>query len=226
MTAAAAAAHGGPEDVTTPGATGRSRRAVAAAAVGALVVVAAVVVLLWSRQAVSPVDAGFARDMQDHHLQAVEMATLVREATDDPEIRSLALDIQLTQQHQAGQMYGWLESWGLPQNVREPAMAWMSAGEHGHDDDAASLTADGLMPGMATRAELNELAGLEGADAERLFLTLMIDHHVAGVDMAEHAAQDAGEQVVRDLAASIARAQEAEITVLEDLLAARGGPDA
>ena len=49
------------------------------------------------------VDVGFSRDMQDHHAQAVEMSVMVREATDDPQVRTLALDIMLTQQQQLGQ---------------------------------------------------------------------------------------------------------------------------
>ncbi|WP_034227687.1 DUF305 domain-containing protein, partial [Actinotalea ferrariae] len=68
-----------------------------------------------SRPAETSAEAGFARDMQAHHAQAVQMSTMVRDATDDPEVRSLALDIMLTQQQQAGQMYGWLEQWDLPQ---------------------------------------------------------------------------------------------------------------
>lgn len=200
---------------TQDGAPGSRRRRVAVGVL-ALAVVAAVAALLWSRQAVGAVDSGFARDMQVHHLQAVEMATLVREATDDPDVRSLALDIQLTQQHQAGQMYGWLESWGLPQRSGAAAMVWMTPGDHGHTPPAT--TDDGLMPGMATRAQLTALAEADGLDAERLFLTLMIDHHRAGVDMAEYAAERAGEPAVRDLAAAIARAQEAEVAVLAAML--------
>lgn len=51
---------------------------------------------------------GFARDMAAHHAQAVEMAVLVRDRTNDPTMRQLALDILLTQQAQIGQIRGWL----------------------------------------------------------------------------------------------------------------------
>lgn len=166
------------------------------------------------------VDVGFARDMQDHHSQAVQMATLVRDRTDDEELRSIALDITLTQQHQAGQMFAWLEEWGLPQSSTAPPMLWM-ADHADHEDPAAQ---GGLMPGMATQAELNQLAGSTGEEAERLFLTLMIEHHEAGVDMAEYAVDEAEEDVVTHLAATIVQSQSAELTVLEELLAARGGP--
>ena len=48
--------------------------------------------------------------MQVHHLQGVELAMIVRDATDDHEVRLLGYDIATTQAQQAGQMYGWLAS--------------------------------------------------------------------------------------------------------------------
>ncbi|HET9021623.1 MAG TPA: DUF305 domain-containing protein, partial [Ornithinibacter sp.] len=57
-------------------------------------------------------DAGFARDMQTHHAQAVEMAFLIRDRSGDEELRTVAYDIITSQQQQAGQMYGWLVQWG------------------------------------------------------------------------------------------------------------------
>jgi uncharacterized protein (DUF305 family) len=71
-------------------------------------------------------EAGFARDMQVHHDQAVEMALLVRDRTDDPEIRSLAYDIATSQSQQSGQMYAWLNDWGVPQARPGEVMEWMS----------------------------------------------------------------------------------------------------
>ena len=59
-------------------------------------------------------DVGFARDMMTHHAQAVDMATLLRDRTNDPEMWQLALDILLTQQAQIGQMQGWLTLWDGP----------------------------------------------------------------------------------------------------------------
>ena len=37
-------------------------------------------------------EAGFARDMQTHHNQAVEMSMILRDRSDDAEVRLLALD--------------------------------------------------------------------------------------------------------------------------------------
>lgn len=179
------------------------------------------------RSAEGSPEAGFARDMQVHHTQAVEMSTMVRDATDDPEVRSLALDIQLTQQQQAGQMYGWLEQWGLPQAALEPPMQWMSKPDAGmgsmdHGSGAAAEPdSDEVMPGMASDADLDELARARGVEAEVLYLRLMVAHHRGGVAMAESALALVEDDAVRRLAQAIVRSQTAELAVLEDMLNAR-----
>jgi uncharacterized protein (DUF305 family) len=165
--------------------------------------------------------AGFLRDMQVHHAQAVELALLVRDRTDDPTVRQIAYDIAVSQSTQAGTMYGLLDGWNLPQLSSQPAMTWTlqptidgSAGG-GHQMDPQAP--DG-MPGMATAAELDALRAAEGEDAVRLFLTLMIAHHVGGVDMAEAVLARTDVPQVVCLATGIERAQRAEITAMHELL--------
>jgi len=183
------------------------------------------------------VDAGFLRDMQVHHAQAVQMSVIVRDRTTDPEVRTLALDIELSQQQQVGQMYGWLADWGLPQTDTGPAMAWMrndDVGDPHAPDDMASMgsggmgsddmASDGQMPGMATAADVERLQELRGREAERLYLQLMIPHHQAGVAMAEYALANATDPQVQNLAQRIVEAQTAEIKALQDMLDDRGGP--
>ena len=51
-------------------------------------------------------DAGFARDMQMHHAQAVDMAMTIYAETDDDELRALAYDIATGQSSQRGEMLG------------------------------------------------------------------------------------------------------------------------
>ncbi|MFW3171121.1 DUF305 domain-containing protein [Geodermatophilus sp. CPCC 206100] len=165
------------------------------------------------------VDAGFSRDMSRHHLQGVEMANLVPDRSSDPEVRQLAFDIAETQQNQVGRMQGWLALWALPPSGGE-TMAWMAA-EGGHPGHATG--ADTLMPGMATDEELAELRALSGTEFDVQFLRLMIRHHQGGREMAEYAAQHAGEPAVRTLAGTIAETQTAEVTTMQRMLTARGG---
>jgi uncharacterized protein (DUF305 family) len=170
-------------------------------------------------------DAGFARDMQTHHNQAVQMSMIIRDKTTDPTLRTLAYDIATSQQQQSGQMFGWLVLWGLPQTASEPPMQWMSSSaEHGTSHSSTADPDDPgtmVMPGLATAAELRTLEQATGTEAERQFLTLMIRHHEGGVDMAEAAIELAERREVRGLAQAIVTAQSAEITLLNELLQER-----
>lgn len=178
-------------------------------------------------------EAGFARDMQVHHLQGVELAMIVRDLSDDPDVRRLAYDIATTQSQQAGQMYGWLEEWDLTQAGSEPSMTWMTrpplegADEHGgHDatgtDAAASVHEPGApMPGLATAEQIAELQASTGVEAERRFLELMIAHHQGAVEMADAVLARAESRVVLSLAQSIVASQQAEIELMEGMLAER-----
>ena len=181
-----------------------------------------------SAPAEGSVEAGFARDMQTHHLQAVEMSSLVRDRTEDPEIRRLAYDISRTQQQQVGQMYGWLSVWGLPQASSQPTMAWMDDGAQDHTSmpgmDSTAPGLDARMPGMATAEQLAELQDAQGRKAERLYLELMIPHHQAGATMAQAILERTDHPVVTSLAQSIATSQTSEIDYMEDLLAERRTP--
>ncbi|MBC3761239.1 DUF305 domain-containing protein [Quadrisphaera oryzae] len=239
-----------------PARAGRSPVVVALAAFAAVALAAAAVlgVLLVTRtgpgasaaSAGAPsdtsVEAGFARDMQAHHRQAVTMSLSVLGATDDAEVRQLATDIMLTQQQQAGQMHGWLELWGLPQTGSEPVMAWMghsaeSSGGHdmggmqGMDHGGSASASAGVsgvdaMPGMATADQLAQLRAAKGTDAERLYLQLMIPHHEAGVEMAQAALAllPEADTAERSLAQAVVSSQTSELAVLRSLLDARGGP--
>jgi uncharacterized protein (DUF305 family) len=164
-------------------------------------------------------DAGFARDMSVHHQQAVEMSFIVRDRTQDEEVRRLAYDIANTQANQRGMMLGWLDLWGLPkvESGTEP-MSWMGMGGHG---DTGPL--DGaLMPGMATKTELDRLRKASGREAEILYLQLMTDHHKGGVHMAQGCVEKCSVDVERNLAQGMVDAQESEIALMADLLKARG----
>ncbi len=170
-------------------------------------------------------EAGFARDMQVHHQQGTELALLVRDRTSDPDIRLLAYDIATTQAQQAGQLYGWLRVWGLPQAASEPSMTWMSrpaaGGRHDDHGDDSTHEPGAPMPGLATPAQIDELSAATGIEAERIFLELMIAHHRGAVEMAEAALARSTNEVVVPFATSVAESQAAEIALMEELLAER-----
>jgi len=169
-------------------------------------------------------EAGFARDMQVHHNQGALLAMIVRDRTDDPELRLLAYDIATTQAQQSGQLFGWLTQWGLPQAGREPSMTWMtrpgrSGEEHGHSATPGAALA---MPGLATGAQISELSAASGVEAERIFLTLMIAHHEGAVEMAEGLLDRSDNETVRAFAQAVVTSQSSEIELMTGMLAARG----
>lgn len=155
-------------------------------------------------------EAGFLRDMQVHHTQAVIMADTIRFRTEDDQIMAMATDIAFAQMSQIGTMSGFLQLWDLDPTGEEPAMAWM-----GHPTT-------GLMPGMATDEELDQLSTLPVAEAEVLFLQLMNRHHYAGVEMAQEVINLSDQEDVAQLAEGMIRVQDAEIQVMNILLTERG----
>ena len=212
-----------------PGRTGRPLRVVlmAVIAVGLVLLGGGLAVALGIGRTDTPdadsVAAGFARDMSRHHLQGVEMANMVAERSEDPEVRQIAFDISSTQTNQAGRMQGWLTLWGVPQSGGE-TMAWMAGDGAGGHDMAMDMPADDApMPGMATEEELANLRDLRGTAFDVEFLRLMIRHQQGGFEMAEYAAEHADVPAVRDLAQAIARAQSAETRTMAAMLTARGG---
>ncbi|MEO3753716.1 DUF305 domain-containing protein [Streptomyces sp. B6B3] len=162
------------------------------------------------------VDAGFARDMAVHHQQAVELSFIVRDRTDDADVRRLAYDIINTQANQRGMLLGRLDAWDLPTISEEPPMAWMDHAMSHEPHDGS------LMPGMATNTELDRLRRAEGEAAEVRYLQLMTAHHQGGVHMAEAAANQAEDPTIARLAEGMVSGQQSEIDLMADMLTERG----
>ena len=158
-------------------------------------------------------EAAFARDMQNHHAQAIEMAVIARDRSSDPQIREIASDLALSQQQEIGQMRALLAVWGLP-----------PVGPIFMDDANAEhvMTATGTGPGMLNQAEIDRLGTLPRKTVGIRFFEMMIPHHEAGIAMAGTVLAKTGEPVVRDLVTTILRVQRDEVTLLKDLLRQRG----
>ncbi|MFJ3620655.1 DUF305 domain-containing protein [Streptomyces iakyrus] len=163
-------------------------------------------------------DAGFARDMAVHHQQAVELSFIVRDRTDDEDVRRLAYDIAQTQANQRGMLLGWLDLWGLPKTSTDGYMAWMKGDGHmGHESKDGSL-----MPGMATSTEIGQLSKTSGKQAEILYLQLLTDHHMGGVTMARACAEQCEVPQERQLAEGMVQGQQSEMELMADMLKERG----
>jgi len=157
----------------------------------------------------SDVDVGFLQDMRLHHEQAVSMAfTYLGLEDTNPGLQTVARTIVVGQEIEIGRMIQMLRDMGAPEALEsDEAMAWM-----GHAMPAMQ------MPGMATDAQLDELAASSGEAADQLFVELMTAHHLGGIEMAEYAAEHASLDKVRSFAESIVVGQRGEIHEMEQLL--------
>jgi len=118
----------------------------------------------------SPADSQFMQDMVPHHHQAIEMAALVTDRTNNPDLIDVAGRINASQGDEIAFMQNWLRERGEP--VPEPTA---------HD----AMHTTHKMAGMATPEQMAELAASKGTEFDRLFLKLMITHHEGAVKMVE-----------------------------------------
>jgi uncharacterized protein (DUF305 family) len=110
--------------------------------------------------------------------------------------------------HERGIMLDWLQTWG--ESTAPPVKVM---GRMGMSMNLAQ------MPGLASPAQMGDLATTSGLPQGRLFLELMRSHHVGGVHMADAAAKTAGSDLVCGLAARRSAAQSYEIGIFDELLA-------
>ena len=150
------------------------------------------------------VDAKFTQMMILHHQGAIEMADLAVERASDPEVQALAERIAAAQGPEIELMSGWLESW----DEEMPEDAAMGGMDHG----------DMEMGGMDQEAVMAELETLSGADFDRRFLELMVEHHRGAIAMAEEQQSGGLNPEAVDLAAKIISDQTKEIAEMGHLL--------
>ena len=159
-------------------------------------------------EAASPneADVEFTRSMIAHHQQAVEMAALADEQAESPDVRRLAEQIEAAQQPEIEMMTDWLETWG-----EDPADdGGMDHGGMG-DESASGM-------GMMSSDEMAALEAATGAEFDRLFLEMMIEHHRGAIEMAEEIQETGSHPDVLKLAAAVVETQETEVVEMERLL--------
>ncbi|KUJ84196.1 DUF305 domain-containing protein [Microbulbifer flavimaris] len=155
----------------------------------------------------SPDDVRFMQDMIPHHHQALQMAELVSERTNTPEIVDLAGRINASQKDEIQFMQDWLRERG--KNVPNP--------EHHHH-----MQMDHKMAGMATPEQMEALAESESIAFDRLFLELMIAHHEGAVTMVEELQEQPGsayDPVLFEFISDVTNDQTAEVERMGKLLA-------
>lgn len=166
----------------------------------------------------TPADVAFMQGMIQHHSQAVRMVALVPSRTQRPDLKLLAMRIDVSQTDEMEMMRLWLKDRG--QAVPDSG-AHAGHGAHG---------GHGLMPGMLSPEEMAALERATGAEFDRLFLEGMIKHHEGALVMVEElfATPGAGQETaIFSFASDVDADQRAEIDRMRKLLAViagRGSP--
>lgn len=145
-------------------------------------------------------DVMFAQMMIVHHQQAVEMAKLALANSTNPSVLALATKIQDAQAGEISQLQGWLQEWGQPLPDATHGSHMMS------------------MEGMASDSDMQKLSSLNGAEFDRMFLTLMIAHHKGAITMTNAELTDGKFAALKKLAAAMAVDQQSEIDQMKGYL--------
>ena len=146
-------------------------------------------------------DVEFAQGMIPHHRQAVDMAEMARTQAQSQEVLQLADTIEAAQAPEIATLEGWLEDWG------EPVEAGMDHGSMGMSGG-----------GMMSDDEMSQLMAAQGAEFDRMFLEMMIQHHRGAIDMAETELEEGEFPDAVEMAQTIKDTQEGEIAEMEQLL--------
>lgn len=134
----------------------------------------------------------FMTGMIDHHMMAIEMATICLDEAVHDELRQLCEQIIVTQSSEIEMMQSWLSAWyGIEY---EPSMS----------------------PGMQSR--LDRLAALSGAEFEVAFMEDMIRHHEGAIREGGRCLDRASHAELIELCESIIVAQSEEIELMESWL--------
>jgi uncharacterized protein (DUF305 family) len=177
-------------------------------------------------------DIAFMQGMVMHHSQAVEMVSLMKDRTTNPDMLDLGKRISISQGDEILFMKRWLAFYGKP---ADDGMAGMAGMDHsnmagmdhsqmqGMDHSKMDMSMDmPPMPGMLTPKQMAALRAAKGPEFDRLFLTGMIQHHTGALTMVKELFETRGsgaEPQLFDFTADVDVTQRGEIGLMQDMLA-------
>ncbi|MEO6607626.1 MAG: DUF305 domain-containing protein [Aestuariivirga sp.] len=143
-------------------------------------------------------DLDFAKGMIPHHQGAIDMAKVELEFGKDPEIKKMAEGVLAAQTSEIELMTKWIAA--TDEKSLPPAPESVKANQQAMNT---------MMAGMMVTYSGN-------ADVD--FVTGMIPHHQGAIDMAKVELQYGKDAAMQKLATDIVKAQESEITFMQDWL--------
>lgn len=132
-------------------------------------------------------DLAFMNMMIVHHEQAIEMAELSENRTDNEKILGLSDNISEVQTRENEQMKKWMRELGYSPGNHHP------------------------MAGMASREEMQQLRDSNGSEYNKLLAELMIEHHEGGIAMAQNFYKSGKNAELREMQGQMIKAQQNEI---------------
>ncbi|MFT6094548.1 MAG: hypothetical protein ACJA2Q_002453, partial [Pseudohongiellaceae bacterium] len=151
-------------------------------------------------------DVKFMQGMISHHSQALDMSILVDGRTNRDTMTLMARRISLSQEDEIDMMQDWLKA----RDLMVPGM------------DSQHMAEGEMMPGMASLDEMAELATLQGAAFDTMFLQLMIEHHKGALTMVEDLLGQRGsaqDSVLFEFTSDVTADQASEIDRMNSMLA-------
>ncbi|MBB4659180.1 DUF305 domain-containing protein [Parvularcula dongshanensis] len=162
----------------------------------------------------SPADVAYLQAMIPHHYQAVVMARMAPERTNNEDVLAAAGRIERSQLDEISFMQTWLSDRG--EDAPDPEST-----DHMHEVSDEAAKAHRAM-GMATPEQIAQLEAAQGTEFDRMFLDLMIPHHEGAVTMTDtllHQPGSAYEPRLFDFTGELVNDQTAEINRMNRLLA-------
>ena len=153
-----------------------------------------------------PADVSFMQGMIIHHHQALLMSRLATQRTNNKTLLDLANRIDVSQADEIAFMQTWLRE--REEIAPEPSKDHQEHAEHN-------------MAGMATPAQMIQLAASKSTDFDRLFLKLMIAHHDGAITMVEDLRDWPGstyDPQLNEFASDVSNDQAVEIERMNGLL--------
>ncbi|MDX3778105.1 DUF305 domain-containing protein [Streptomyces europaeiscabiei] len=146
-------------------------------------------------------DITFAQTMIPHHEQALEMARLADDRASDTKLKDIAGKIEKAQDPEIRTMKGWLKSWNEPTDVES-----MPGMDHGNGD------------GMMSDSDMGHLAGMKGAEFDKMFAEMMIEHHDGAISMSQDERKNGENADAVKMAGDIVKGQSDEVEQLKSIL--------
>jgi uncharacterized protein (DUF305 family) len=143
-------------------------------------------------------DLDFMQGMIPHHQGAIEMSKVVLQFGKDAEVKALAENVIKAQEGEIALMKAWIEKTARSKLVESP--------------EAAKGNID------AMNAMMKNMTMTHSDDADVDYVKGMIPHHQGAIDMAKVALQYAKDPDVLKLAGEVVKAQEGEISFMNDWL--------